>query len=393
MGSVEAIAIGSAAPRPPRDRHDPRRMAGRLQEPHQIVAGDGGRHGVPQRVKVDPRLFHHGGVEHHGHRAGRCRSSPRTASPRRARSRASRASARRSRTRSGRWRRASRCSDFSSIAASSSALTRNSAPFLSRRNRFLVWPPGIWPRSARDCSTVNSGGCVTVRVRDAEPVEIGEQVVGGRGHGGDLCRLRRAMQTACGARGLRHVAAFARNPAAAAMRQRGGWAMVARQATLRREDVPARGRRDSPTLSRENGMSKLGLSTLVVALALAATPATGDRRPRHPVQGRSVRRAVRRRHREGLLQEGRHRHHRRDLRRGRRHLGAQRDRERPRLRRGVAGAGHHRDPAGPGHQDRQHRLAHARPVADRDAEFADQDHRRISRARSSASPIRARSAR
>src|SRR5262245_41944231 len=34
--------------------------------------------------------------------------------------------------------------------------------FLSRKNKFLVWPPGICPRSARDCSTVNKGGCFTV---------------------------------------------------------------------------------------------------------------------------------------------------------------------------------------------------------------------------------------
>src|SRR5215510_1658341 len=36
------------------------------------------------------------------------------------------------------------------------------AYFLSRKNRFLVWPPGIWPRWFRDCSTVNNGGCFTV---------------------------------------------------------------------------------------------------------------------------------------------------------------------------------------------------------------------------------------
>ena len=55
-----------------------------------------------------------------------------------------------------------RCSDLSSITASSSAVTRNSAPFLSLRNRFLVCPPGMVPRSACDCSTVNNGRCVTV---------------------------------------------------------------------------------------------------------------------------------------------------------------------------------------------------------------------------------------
>src|SRR5205807_4015530 len=55
-----------------------------------------------------------------------------------------------------------RCNDFSSMTASSSALTRNSVSFLSRRNRFLVCPPGMVPRKTRDCSTVNNAGCVTV---------------------------------------------------------------------------------------------------------------------------------------------------------------------------------------------------------------------------------------
>src|SRR2546429_395755 len=56
-----------------------------------------------------------------------------------------------------------RCRDLGSIAAYSSVVRRNRAPFLSLRNNFLVCPPGICPRNARDSSTVNSGGCVTVR--------------------------------------------------------------------------------------------------------------------------------------------------------------------------------------------------------------------------------------
>ena len=67
----------------------------------------------------------------------------RTASPSPARRPASRAAARPSRTRSRPLAPSSRCSAFRSIAASSSATTRNSASFLSFRNRFLVWPPGI----------------------------------------------------------------------------------------------------------------------------------------------------------------------------------------------------------------------------------------------------------
>jgi hypothetical protein len=51
-----------------------------------------------------------------------------------------------------------RCSDLSSIAASSGATIRNNAPFLSRRKRFLVWPPASAPRRARASSNVNTGG-------------------------------------------------------------------------------------------------------------------------------------------------------------------------------------------------------------------------------------------
>jgi hypothetical protein len=41
----------------------------------------------------------------------------------------------------------SRCSDLSSITASSSAVTRNSVPFLSLRTGSWYGPPGIVPRS------------------------------------------------------------------------------------------------------------------------------------------------------------------------------------------------------------------------------------------------------
>ena len=40
------------------------------------------------------------------------------------------------------------CRLLSGICASSCATTRKSAPFLSLRNKFLVWPPGMLPRSA-----------------------------------------------------------------------------------------------------------------------------------------------------------------------------------------------------------------------------------------------------
>ncbi len=48
-------------------------------------------------------------------------------------------------------------------AVNDRATTRNSAPFLSRRNRFLVCPPANAPRSARASSTVKTGGWFTVR--------------------------------------------------------------------------------------------------------------------------------------------------------------------------------------------------------------------------------------
>jgi len=49
-----------------------------------------------------------------------------------------------------------------SLTASSLATTRKGTPFLSRTNRFLVWPPGTAPRSVRPSSTVKTAGCVTV---------------------------------------------------------------------------------------------------------------------------------------------------------------------------------------------------------------------------------------
>ena len=43
----------------PRDLDDPRSMAGGHQEPDEVAAGDGGRHGVDQRMIVEQWLFHH----------------------------------------------------------------------------------------------------------------------------------------------------------------------------------------------------------------------------------------------------------------------------------------------------------------------------------------------
>ena len=75
-----------------------------------------------------------------------------------------------------------RCSDLSSIAASSSATTRNSAPFLSFRNRFLVCPPPVCAAQRARLLDREQRRMGDRLVRDAEAVEIGEQVVGGGGH-------------------------------------------------------------------------------------------------------------------------------------------------------------------------------------------------------------------
>ena len=76
-------------------------------------------------------------------------------------------------------RRAAGAAILRSIAASSSAVTRNSASFLSLAGT------GSWcgrresaPRSACDCSTVNSGGWRHRRMRDAEAVEGGKSSSG-----------------------------------------------------------------------------------------------------------------------------------------------------------------------------------------------------------------------
>src|SRR4051794_21038570 len=118
-----------------RKRHggDPGRMAGLLQEPHQVRAGDRGGHRIDQRVIVERFMLHHGGVEHHTHALlvslsaangvtapGSTPSVSRiwSAEPKEKRPPAP----------------SSRCSDLSSITASSSAVTRNNVPFLSLRN-------------------------------------------------------------------------------------------------------------------------------------------------------------------------------------------------------------------------------------------------------------------
>ncbi len=116
-----------------------------------------------------------------------------------------------------------------SIAASSSATTRNTWSFLSLRKRFLVWPPAISPRSDWLSSTVKSGGCSAVVVlipnrsrvakRSARDAGIGmcqgEKVeTGGRLSGSDE---RRQPQPGPPARGplvairgaLRHIRAGA----------------------------------------------------------------------------------------------------------------------------------------------------------------------------------------
>ena len=56
-----------------RHRLDPGLVAGRIEEPAQIVASDRGRHRIDQRMIVEGLVRHHGGVEHHRDAAGRYR--------------------------------------------------------------------------------------------------------------------------------------------------------------------------------------------------------------------------------------------------------------------------------------------------------------------------------
>src|SRR5712672_4033260 len=60
----------------PRNRRGPGRVAGLGQEPDEIVARDRRRHGVDQRVKVEDRVRHQGGVEHDRHPAVRVVERP-----------------------------------------------------------------------------------------------------------------------------------------------------------------------------------------------------------------------------------------------------------------------------------------------------------------------------
>ena len=61
------------------------------------------------------------------------------------------------------WRRRSACGSSSDRRPHPPRpSTRKKLSFLSLRNRFLVWPPGISPRSATDSATVKSGGWSTV---------------------------------------------------------------------------------------------------------------------------------------------------------------------------------------------------------------------------------------
>jgi len=50
-----------------RDRHDLGRMAGRFEESHQVRARDRGGHGVDQGMTVERLVAHQGGIEHHAH--------------------------------------------------------------------------------------------------------------------------------------------------------------------------------------------------------------------------------------------------------------------------------------------------------------------------------------
>ena len=87
------------------------------------------------------------------------------------------------------------------MAASSRATTRKSASFLSLRNRFLVWAPGISPRSAWLSSTVKSGGCVDGRRGNAEGARGSRpQIFRCRGHDGSARVKRRACVVGGGGR-------------------------------------------------------------------------------------------------------------------------------------------------------------------------------------------------
>src|SRR5262249_15480651 len=79
-------------------------------------------------------------------------------------------------------------SDLRSIWAWPSATTRNSAPFLSLRNRFLVCPPGSSRSSLELSATVNTAGCsiVSVAMPSSARRARDRARVGGEGGGGAL---------------------------------------------------------------------------------------------------------------------------------------------------------------------------------------------------------------
>ncbi len=183
MVSVEPIAIVSGARRrsvrPPRSAADGRSRRGTAPDRR----ADGGGHGVPQRVKVEPLMFHHGCVEHHGDPPAVSLSAANGVTepgsmPRVSRISSAEPNEKRPLAPSG------RCKDFSSMAASSSAVTRNTRALLVAQEQVLRVParnlaaqrPRLLDREQR---RMRHG-----RVGDAEPVEKGEKVVGGRGHGG-----------------------------------------------------------------------------------------------------------------------------------------------------------------------------------------------------------------
>ena len=185
MVSVELIAIASAARPPIETGYDPGRMAGFGEEPYQIVARDGGGHGVPQRVKIEPRMRHHGGVEHHG-------DPPGGVVDRRERRHRAGLDAERLAHQVGRAEReAAVCAKR---AVQRFQLDRGVLERAHQEQRaLLVAQEQVLGVAARDLAAQRPRFLDREqrRVRhrcmgDAEPVEIGEQVVGGRGHGAGI---------------------------------------------------------------------------------------------------------------------------------------------------------------------------------------------------------------
>lgn len=142
---------------------DERLMSGGSQKFDQVGAPKPGGAGVDQRMKVEPFVAHHRFIQHDGNLTrfvvdgAKRRDGARLDAP-------------------DLLQEFGRAEGDPPLRAdclvnplevdqvSSPSTSRNRRPFLSLTNRFLVWPPGISPRKARESSTVNSGGWSMVSV-------------------------------------------------------------------------------------------------------------------------------------------------------------------------------------------------------------------------------------